>query len=78
MNIGDEVSMCHFKEVDFWLKNIFGDIGGPKMILILVQHGSKLIPKLSQMVPNRAPPPKKKRRKTNGVSKRLLPGSKIN
>ena len=28
---GEKVSMCHFKEIDFWQKNIFGGIGGPKM-----------------------------------------------
>ena len=32
-NRGDGVSLCHFKEIDFLLKNILGGIGGPKMDL---------------------------------------------
>ena len=41
-NRGDEVSMCHFKEIDLGL--IFGGgIGGPKMVLEWSQNGFKMI-----------------------------------
>ena len=32
-NRGDEVSMCHFKEIALWLKNIFVWHRGPKIDL---------------------------------------------
>ena len=38
-NRGDEVSMCDFKETDFF--SFLGGIGGPKMVL-------KAVPKLIQ------------------------------
>ena len=30
-NRGDEVSMCHFKEIDFWFKEGIFNFGGTKL-----------------------------------------------
>ena len=64
-NGGDEVSMCHFKEIYSWLENRCVCIRGPKMV-------PKLYKNAAQMVPNAPPTPIP----IAGVSKSLLPGGK--
>ena len=42
-NREDEVSMCHFKEISFCLKNMFLGIGGPKMILTFIKNDPNFV-----------------------------------
>ena len=51
-NRGDEVSMWHVKEIDFWLKNFFFCIG----VLKWYQDRLTLVSKLSQTVPPHSHP----------------------
>ena len=65
--------MCDFKEFDFGLKNIYlCCIGGPKMVLKLIQNDPKVVPNGPKWSPPFAPIPIP----IPGVSNSLLPGGK--